>query len=60
MNELTKCIYLSRLSSLEKVKNSFDNYDMFNKCLSDTIRFLHKYRIKDEQKEDSQTINRNI
>jgi hypothetical protein len=46
MNELTKCVYLFQLGKFNEAGVRLQGKPERNKTLSDTIRFLRKYRIK--------------
>jgi hypothetical protein len=48
MNELTKCIYLCKLSSLNIIKNNFKNNELFNGYFAEKLRFLRKYMVRNE------------
>lgn len=50
MSCLTKCIYLCKLGSLDKVKNNFKSDELFNVYLVQSLRFLQKYLVKDESR----------
>jgi hypothetical protein len=45
MNQLIKCIYISQLSSYERIKTS-QQVSMLNMNVAKTLRFIRQYSVK--------------
>jgi hypothetical protein len=59
MDDLTKCIYLFCFGEFGKAARKLSGKPgIRNKCLTDALRFMRKYKYE-SQEEDSQRTNRN-